>query len=78
MNILKLLQALATVWDGKKVNTGAVVMLAALGLQHIGMEHNDAVNTATGIMMGVGSAITAVGLVHKWFKARQAKKEAKK
>lgn len=78
MNIIKLIQALATVWDGKKVNTGAVVMLAALGLQYLGMDKSEATSTATGIMLGVGSIITTIGLVHKAIKAKQAKKEEKK
>ena len=78
MNVLKLIQELATIWDGKKVNTGAVVMLLALGLQNIGMEHTAALNTASGLMMGTGAVITSVGLLHKWWKARQVKKEVKK
>ena len=73
MNILKMLQALSTVWDGKKVNTGAIVMLVALGLQYLGMGNDDATNTASGIMMGTGAVVTTVGLIHKAIKAKQAK-----
>ena len=74
MNILKLVQALATVWDGKKVNTGAVVMLVALALQQLGLGNVEATNTASGIMMGTGAVITTVGLIHKAIKEKQAKK----
>ena len=72
MNILKLLQALTTVWDGKKVNTGAIVMLVALALQQLGLGNAEATSTATGIMMGTGAVVTTVGLIHKAIKAKQA------
>ena len=74
MNILKLIQATATVWDGKKVNTGAVVMLVALALQQLGLGNVEATSTASGIMMGTGAVITTVGLIHKAIKEKQAKK----
>lgn len=65
------------IWDlmnGKKLNTGTIIMLAVLALKYFGMDESTATSTATGIMLGVGAVITLVGFIHRWIKAKQAKK----
>jgi hypothetical protein len=60
-------------WDamnGKKLNTGTIMILAVLVFKYLGMDQGVATQTATGIMLGVGSVFTLVGYIHRWVKTK--------
>jgi hypothetical protein len=60
--------------NGKKFNTGTIVMLAVFALKYFGMDGDQATQICTSIMLGVGAVITLVGFVHRMIKA-EGKKE---
>jgi len=71
MNLFKVILDLL---NGKKLNTGTIMILAVIVLQHFGIEKTEATTIATNIMMGVGGALALWGYIHRWMKARNAAK----
>ena len=68
---MKLIGALWNAFNGKKLNTGTVVVLAAILMQnYLGIGHDQAVSIATEIMAGVGGVLVLVGYIHRLFKAK--------
>lgn len=68
---MKILMALLEAFNGKKTTTGAVMLLAVLVLEQVGIPKNEATTIATNIMLTTGSVITAWGYIHKWIKAKK-------
>lgn len=61
--------------NGHKFTTGTIVMIAAVLMQQLlGIEHSEATNIATNIMMGFGGALALVGYIHRIIKAAKARK----
>lgn len=59
---------IALLLNGQKLNTGLVVVAAVFVLQRLGLDHDAAVQTASGIMAGVGGVWALIGLIHKFIK----------
>jgi len=72
MNVMKLLWSLI---NGKKFNTGTLVILAVMVFQSIGIDKDTATQIATNIMLGIGGLLTLVGYVHRIIKSKDQKKE---
>ena len=70
MNILKVILDLL---NGKKLNTGTIMILAVIVLQQLGIEKTEATTIATNIMMGIGGAMALWGYIHRLVKSRQVK-----
>lgn len=69
MNILK---ALLDLMNGKKLNTGTVIVIAVIVLQQVlGIDKTEATNIATNVMMGVGGVFALWGYIHRLIKARK-------
>lgn len=69
-----MLKALWDIINGHKLNTGTVVVIAAVVMQqYLGIDHETATNIATQIMLGVGGVLSLVGYIHRLVKAKQAK-----
>lgn len=71
MNLFKVIIDLL---NGKKLNTGTVIILAVFVLQQLGIEKTEATNIATNVMMGVGGVFMLWGYIHRWIKANKEKK----
>lgn len=72
MNALKLIKAIVNLTSGKKTDTGSIVTVIAAVLTLSGlMQENEAVSTATGIMLGVGAVVLTIGRIHAKIKARK-------
>ena len=62
--------------NGQKFNTGMLVALGALLLQHFGLSSDQSSSIATNIAMGAGSVLAVVGWIHKWIKSTNLKQTA--
>jgi hypothetical protein len=71
MNILKIVLDLI---NGKKMNTGMIMIVAVFVLKQLGVADSEANEMATNIMLGVGSVLTAWGYAHRWIKYFQKAK----
>ena len=68
---------LSVIWDfmnGKKFNTGTIMVVAVYIFQHFGMDHDAAVSMCTNIMLGIGGVTALVGFIHQLVKGWQEKK----
>jgi hypothetical protein len=71
---MKLLKALLDVLNGKKMNTGTVMILAVIVIQQfLGVSESEAQTIATNIMLGVGGVMTLWGYIHKLIKGNEKK-----
>jgi hypothetical protein len=62
--------------NGKKFNTGTIVMLAVFALKYFGMDGDQATQICTSIMLGIGAVIPLVGFIHRMIKSEaESKKE---
>lgn len=69
---MNLFKVLLDVLNGKKMNTGTVMVIAVIVLkQFVGVSESDAQNIATNIMMGVGGVMTLWGYIHKLIKDKK-------
>lgn len=67
-------KALWDLMNGKKFDTGTLVVVAAFFMQqYLGVDHDQAVVIATNIMMGVGGITMLIGYIHRRIKEKQAK-----
>jgi uncharacterized membrane protein YuzA (DUF378 family) len=72
---MKLIGALLDLLNGKKMNTGTIMVISVIVLQKVlGIGESEATSMATNIMMGVGGVMALWGYVHRLIKARQAAK----
>ena len=68
MNFLK---ALFNIFNGQKLNTGTVVIIASIVIDRfLSVGHEQAVSIATSIMTGAGGIIALIGYIHKIIKAK--------
>jgi hypothetical protein len=66
---------LTAIWgamNGKKMDTGTIVTIMAIVLQHFGASQGEALTMSTDIMMGMGGVILVIGFIHRLIKAKQA------
>ena len=69
MNILKVVLDLL---NGKKLNTGTIMILAVIVLKQVlGIDETTANTMATNIMMGVGGFMALWGYIHRLIKAKK-------
>jgi hypothetical protein len=73
---MNLIKAVLDLLNGKKLNTGTVMVIAVFVLKQLGLDDNTATQTATNIMLGVGGVLTLWGYIHRMIKSAQAKKVA--
>lgn len=72
---MNLIKAIWDVLNGKKLNTGTIVVLGAIIIERVfGVSNQEATGVATSIMMGAGGVIMLVGYIHRLIKARQVTK----
>ena len=72
---MNLLKAVLDLINGKKLNTGTIMILAVIVLKQVlGVDESTANTMATNIMMGVGGVMALWGYIHRLIKAQQAKK----
>jgi len=72
---MKILKALLDLLNGKKLNTGTIMVIAVVVIKQVlGVSETEATNMATNLMMGVGGVMALWGYVHRLIKAKQAKK----
>jgi hypothetical protein len=73
MKIVDIIKAAWGLFNGKKLNTGSVVILLTVVFEQLfaqfGVTHDSAVQMATYIVMGAGAVIMVVGYVHRWIKS---------
>jgi hypothetical protein len=70
---LKILKVVVGLLNGKKLNTGAVMLLAVFVLQQIGVNESEANEIAQNCLLAFGSILTAWGYAHRLIKAKQGK-----
>jgi hypothetical protein len=69
---MKLLKALLDLLNGKKLNTGTIMVIAVIVLKQVlGVDDSTANTIATNIMMGVGGAMALWGYIHRLIKAQK-------
>ena len=74
---MKIIAALWDVLNGKKMNTGTIMVIAALIMERVlGASHDEATQIASSIMMGIGGVTALIGYIHRIIKS--AKKVEKK
>lgn len=67
---MNLLKAILNLLNGKKLNTGTVMVLAVVVLkQFLGVSDSEAQTMATNIMMGVGGIMALWGYIHRLIKS---------
>ena len=72
---MKFFSALLDLLNGKKLNTGTIMVIAVIVLKQVlGVDESTANTMATNIMMGIGGVMALWGYIHRLIKAQQAKK----
>ena len=72
---MKFFSALLDLLNGKKLNTGTIMVIAVIVLKQVlGVDESTANTMATNIMMGIGGVMALWGYIHRLIKAKQAKK----
>jgi hypothetical protein len=67
---MNLIKAIWDVMNGKKLNTGTIVIIATLVLQKVfGIDSTEAGNIATNIMMGIGGITALIGYIDRLIKS---------
>jgi protein-S-isoprenylcysteine O-methyltransferase Ste14 len=73
-NLLSIVKAIWSVMNGKKFDTGTVVVLMAIVIQQVlNVDHDTSLTLASQVMAGSGTLLAIIGVVHRWIKARIAK-----
>lgn len=70
---IQLIQALLGAMNGKKLNTGAVMLLVVFVMQQIGIPESEAKEIFANGLVAFGSVLTLWGYIHRLIKANQAK-----
>jgi hypothetical protein len=68
------IKAIWNAMNGLKLSTGLVVTIAGIVLQNAGMSHDQAIQTVSLIMQGIGGITTLVGFIHQIIKKNQPAK----
>ena len=69
---MKLLKAFLDLLNGKKLNTGTIMVIAVVVLKQVlGVDETTANTMATNIMLGVGGVMALWGYIHRLIKAKQ-------
>jgi len=69
---MNLFKAMLDLLNGKKLNTGTIMILAVIVLKQVlGIDETTANTMATNIMMGVGGVMALWGYIHRLIKAKQ-------
>jgi hypothetical protein len=68
---MKLIMALVDLLNGKKLNTGTIMVIAVVVLKQFGLSEGEANTIATNIMMGTGGVLALWGYIHRLIKARK-------
>lgn len=71
---MDILKAILAALNGKKLNTGTIIILAALVMQKLfGIGNDEATSIATSVMMGVGGVFALWGYIHRLIKTKTEK-----
>ena len=68
---LELGKALIRVMNGKKLNTGAVMLLCVFVMQQLGIGESEAKEIFSNGLVFFGSVLTVWGYIHRIIKSRQ-------
>jgi len=69
---MNLFKAALDLLNGKKLNTGTIMVIAVVVLkQFLGVDESTANTMATNIMMGVGGVMALWGYIHRLIKGKK-------
>ena len=72
---MKIITVLLDLLNGKKLNTGTIMILAVFVLKYLGMTEGEAQSAATNIMLGIGGVFAVWGYIHRMYKSFKEKKQ---
>lgn len=75
---LEILKVVTSIMNGKKFNTGTLMILIVFALQQIGIPESEAKLIFTNCLIAFGSILAVWGFIHRLIKSNSAKKEVKK
>jgi hypothetical protein len=78
MNIIQLIKVVTDLLNGKKLNTGTVIIVLVFIFSQLGIDKTEATQIATSIMLGIGGVMTIWGYIHRVIKDMQKKNAEKK